>query len=67
MLMVLAMALTLMNVAPFAAASSSYYATFEDEVVRLSSTGHRANILSPKYNKAGVGFCDTYWAQVFIS
>ena len=33
----------------------------------MNSPRHRANILSPKYNMVGVGFCDNYWAQVFIS
>ncbi len=33
----------------------------------MNSPGHRANILSPKYTMVGVGFCDNYWAQVFIS
>lgn len=40
-----------------------------EDVVKawMSSPGHRANILSPKFNMVGVGFCDNYWAQVFIS
>lgn len=33
----------------------------------MKSPGHRANILSPNYTMVGVGFCDNYWAQVFIS
>lgn len=39
----------------------------------MNSPGHRANILSPKFNKIGVGLCfaddsyGCYWTQVFTS
>lgn len=37
----------------------------------MNSEGHRANILSPKYNKLGVGYVKTgsvpYWVQLFTN
>jgi len=32
----------------------------------MNSSGHRANILSTKYNQIGVGYYNGYWVQMFI-
>ncbi len=32
----------------------------------LNSSGHRANILSPRFTEIGIGYYDKHWVQLFI-
>jgi uncharacterized protein YkwD len=47
----------------------AYYYKTPDAVMKawMASSGHKANILNPKFGKIGIGYYQNYWVQDFTN